>query len=150
MRLRRGAVEVGEEAVAQVVRRAERLDAGVFLVPRLVVVVPVVLLAPGREEAEVDAGGIQDAVLEDGHVAALVGVAADREVEAGDHAPHAAAGVAGPGRHVALDAGVAAGGVDHRTAAGVRLVAFAHLLGVDERVEVVVLVVGAAVRPLAR
>ena len=135
-RLRRRGIEVGEEPVANVEVLAYRVRLLLFAEPYLVVVVPVVLLAPRREHAEVDGGDVERV-----HVAALVGVPRHAEVERRDQRTLAAARVARPCRDVALQARIARRGVDHRALAGVDLEPLGHLLVVDDGVHVVGLVV---------
>ena len=105
-------------------------------------VVPVVLLAPRLEEAEVERFHVEDR-----HVAALVGVSADGKVQERGERLGAAARVAGPCGDELLDAGVSAGRVDHRAATCVVLVPARHLLVVHGRIQVVHLLVRAAVGP---
>ena len=83
------------------------------------------------------------------HIAAGVDMAAERVVEHMHQRLGAAAGIARPGGAVLLDAGIAAGGINHAAQPGVILKAAAHLLVVDDGIQVVHLVIVHAVAPFA-
>ena len=142
VRLGRRRVDVRQQPVAQLEVLSETVDARLGLEPRLVPVRPAVLLAPRLEEAEMERPRVEYA-----HVAALVGMPRHPEVEERRARLLSAAGVPRPCRHVLLHPRVASCRIYHRALPGVGFVALRHLLAVHERIEVVRLLVGHAVRP---